>query len=133
MYIRLDCTTCSSNPLSDTGLRWLIGVFSIKLGHQAAHPLLHVTDGVEHVGLELRIVLVPLGIAQHQGHLGHQVFQIMHHEGRHAIEGIELAGLDERLSGLHAGKVAGRLPTRHLQQIEHFPVYITWGCAASAG
>ena len=37
-----------------------------QLRHQPAHALFHMANRIEHVRLKLRIVLVALGIAQHQ-------------------------------------------------------------------
>ena len=93
-----------------------------QLRHQAAHALLHVANGVEHVRLELGVVLVALGVAQHQRQLGHQVLEVMDHEGRHAVEGVELAHLQQGLGGLHAGEVAGCLAAGHLSGGEDFDV-----------
>ena len=48
----------------------------------------------------------------------------MHHEGGHAIEGVELASFEQRLGGLHLRHEAGGLPAGGLEQVAHFPVQL---------
>ena len=79
-------------------------------------------DRVQHVALELGVVAVPLGVAQHQRELRDQVLQIVHDEGGHAVEGVELAGLEQRLGRAELLQISGCRARGGLQQVAHFPV-----------
>ena len=54
-----------------------------------------LSTGQQHVLLELWVVVQPLRILEHQRQLRHDVLEVVHHEGRHAVEGVELARLEQ--------------------------------------
>jgi hypothetical protein len=93
-----------------------------QLQHQLAHAVQRVLDRHQHVLLELRVVVQPLGVLHHQRQLRHDVLQVVHDEGRHAVEGLELAHLEQGLGGLHLGQEAGGLAAGGLEQVVDLPV-----------
>ena len=73
----------------------------------------------------------PFGIFHHQRELGDDVFQVVHHKGRHAAESLKLLGLQQRFGGLHLGQKAGSLAPGRLEQVVHLPVHVH-ACARAA-
>ena len=104
-------------PLARRGLR-------PQLQRQLVHAADDMLDGLHHVALEVGIVAVPLGVRKQELELRNQVFQVMHDERGHAVEGVELLGLQQGFGGLGVGEVAGGLAARGLQQVEHLPVEV---------
>ena len=98
-----------------------------QLRHHLPHLVERAFHRGQHVGLKLRVVAVTFGVLQHQRQLGDDVFQVMHHEGRHAVEGVELAGFQQGLGGVHLGEKASRLARGGLEQVTHFPVQLEAG------
>jgi hypothetical protein len=98
---------------------------------QLHHHLLHAVDGMryrhEHVLLEVRIILVTLGILEHQRKLGYEVFEVMYDECRHAVKRIELAGLELGLGSLHMAQEARRLAAGRFQEIVDLPIELHAG------
>ena len=72
-----------------------------KLQHQLTHAVQRVLYRQQHVLLKLGVLAVALGVLHHQRQLRHDVFQVVHDEGRHPVERVELAHLQQRLGGLH--------------------------------
>ncbi len=98
------------------------GIVAAQFLQHRRHLLDRMVDRLEHVALELRVVAVLFGVGVHQGQLGHQVLEVVHHEGRHAVERIELARHHQFIGGVLLRQVAGGLAARDLEQVEHFPV-----------
>ena len=88
------------------------------------HPSHDMLDRPHHVALKIRIVAVALGVRKQELQLSNQVFQVMHDEGRHAVEGVEFLRFQQRLGGLRIGQVAGGLAACRLQQVEDLPVEV---------
>ena len=103
-----------------------LGPFA-QLQHQLAHAFDGMVDRHQHVLLEFRVVAVLFGILQHQRQLGDDVLQVVHHESRHLVEGVELAYFEQRLGRLHLGQEARRLATGSAQQVIDFPIHVDRG------
>ena len=76
----------------------------------------------DHVGAELGIVGVPLGIARDQRQLADQVLDVVQDEGEAAVEFLEPLGVGQRLLAVRLGERARRLAAGGAQQVEILPV-----------
>ena len=93
-----------------------------QLLQHAVHLGDRVVHGADRVLDEGRVLQVALRVGDHEGELGHQVLQVMDHEGRDAVEGLELAGIGELLGGPHECEVARDLAADRLQEVGVLPV-----------
>ena len=97
-----------------------------RLRRQPREQLVHLADGGlqgrDHVGPELGIVGMPLGIAREQRQLADQVLDVVQDEGEAAVELLEPLRLGERLLAERLGKRARRLVAGGAQQVEILPV-----------
>ena len=80
-----------------------------------------------------RVMAVARRVLEEERELSHQVFQVVHHERGHLVEGLELARLQQRLEA-RLGEEGRHLARRGLQQIAHFPVHFDFarGVASTA-
>ena len=111
----------------DAERRALRGRAFAQLGHQLTHTFQRVLDRHQHVLLEFRVGVQPLGVLHHQRKLRDDVLQVVHHKRRHAIERIELAHFEQGFGGQHLRQEAGRLPARRLEQVVNLPVDVDLG------
>ena len=79
-------------------------------------------QGRDHVGAELGIVGVPLGIARDQRQLADEILDVVEDEGEAAVEFLEPLGVRQRLLAMRFGERAGRLAPGGAQQVEILPV-----------
>ena len=100
-------------------------------GPQLQHQLVHALDDIsyrhDHVALKLGVASVSLCIPQQQRKLGHKILQVVNYKRRHAVERVEFAGLEQGFGHLNLTEIAGGLPTRSLQQVEHLPIHLDRG------
>ena len=69
----------------------------------------------------------PLGVFQHQRHLGDYILEVVHDKGGGAVECVELSNLEQGLVHLHLRKPAGCLATGGLEQVVDLPIDVNAG------
>ena len=67
-----------------------------------------------------------LGIRNDQRELSREIAQVVHHEGRQPVIGLELAILGETTIGLVLREVDRHVTTHHLQQVTVLEVRLEW-------
>ena len=93
-----------------------------QAGEQVVHLAHRALQRRDHVGAELGIVGVALGIARDQAELAHQILDVVHDEGEAAVELVEAVGVGERLLAARFGEIARRLDAGGAEQVEILPV-----------
>ena len=76
----------------------------------------------DHVGAELGIVGVALGVAGDQRELAHQILDVVHDEGEAPVELVETLGVGKRLLAARFGDIARGLDAGGTEQVEVLPV-----------
>jgi hypothetical protein len=66
-----------------------------QLQHQLAHRSSALSTVISMSCWNSGLSAQALGVLQHQRELGDDVLEVVHHKGRHAVEGIELAHLEQ--------------------------------------
>ena len=79
-------------------------------------------QGRDHVGAELGIVGVALGVAGDEAQLADQILDVVHDEGEAAVELVEALRVGERLLAARLGEIARRLDAGGAEQVEILPV-----------
>ena len=90
---------------------------TLQLLDEPLHALGGVRDGADRVVDELRVAPVPLCVRDDQRQLRREIAQVVHHEGREPVIGLELATLGEPAVGLELRQVHGHVPAHHLEQV----------------
>ena len=91
-------------------------------GEQVVHLPHRALQRGDHVGAELGIVGMALGVAGDQAELAHQILDVVHDEGEAAVELVEALGVGERLLAARLGDIARRLDAGGAEQVEILPV-----------
>ena len=95
-------------------------------GDKPRQQVVHLADRAckrrDHVGAELGIVGMPLGVAREQRQLADQILDVVQDEGEAAVEFLEPLGVRQRLLAMRFGEGAGRLAAGGAQQVEILPV-----------
>ena len=107
-------TGCSGSARAPMVLR--------QAGEQRVHPVGRILERRDHVGAELGIVGVPLGVARDQRQLADEVLDVVQDEREAAVELVEPRGVGERGMRAILGQIARRLPPGDAQQVEILPV-----------
>ena len=93
---------------------------------QAGEKVVHLADGRlqrgNHVGAELGVVGVALGVAGKQRELADEVLHVVEDEGEAAIEFLEPLGVGQRFLAVRFGKRTRGLAPGGAQQVEILPV-----------
>ncbi len=89
---------------------------------QVVHLADRALQSGHHVGPELGIVGMPLGVARDQRQLADEVLHVVQDEGEAAVEFLEPLGVGQRLLAVRLGQRAGRLAPGRAQQVEILPV-----------
>ena len=96
------------------------------LGGKPCEELVHLADRRfqrrHHIGPELGIVGVALGVARKQRQLADQILDVMENEGEATVELLEPLGLAQCLLTERLGERACGLVARGAQQVEILPV-----------
>ena len=93
----------------------------VQFGQHAFHTGHGIGHRGDHVVHERRVVPVFFGIGHQQRQLCHHVLEIMHHEGRQAVGGLELARADQCLDRLLLYQKGRHLYPRGLQDVVVLP------------
>ena len=93
-----------------------------EAGEQVVHLLHRALQGRDHVGAELGIVGVALGVAGDEAELAHQILDVVHDEGEAPVELVEALRVGERVLALGLGDIGGGLDAGGAEQVEILPV-----------
>ena len=93
-----------------------------QAGEHVVHLAHRLLERQQHVGAEIGIVGVPLGIAREQRQLADQILDVMRDEGEAAVELVEALGVVERLLPLRLADMGRRLAPGSAQHVEILPV-----------
>ena len=116
--------SASSSGATSTGARrlGLARGAGREPGEQVVHLPHRALQRRDHVGAELGIVGVALGVAGDEAELAHQILDVVHDEGEAAVELVEALRVGERLLAARLGDVAGGLDAGGAEQVEILPV-----------
>ena len=99
------------------GLRPGAGRRAAQLLDQPRHAIDGVGDRGDGVVDELRIVLVPLRVGDHESELGDRILEVVHHECRQPVVRFELPALGETAICVVLRELRGDVPPDRLEQV----------------